>query len=138
VGEDRVFMQWSDGSFITLTDPDMIKLVQLGGAPVTVEFRAKDEGYITITADMIPDEGEIDWDAAREATAKAAANDDDDLDLEGQLDRLVDKGDFTREEADALDRNEIRDMVLEAFPGWTVPGDAAVNSVLKDDEPEDV
>jgi hypothetical protein len=65
-GEDRIFMQWVDGSFITLTDPDLIKLVQLGGAPETVEFRAKDEGYITITTDMIPDEGEIDWAAARE------------------------------------------------------------------------
>ncbi len=132
MGEDRVFMQWSDGSFITLTDPDLIKLVQLGGAPETVEFRAKDEGYITITTDMILDEGEIDWDAARETVT------DDGLDLEGQLDRLVDKGDFTREEADALDRAEIRAMVLEAFPGLTCDGDIDVNSAFKDDAPEDV
>jgi hypothetical protein len=136
VGEDRVFMQWSDGSFITLTDPDLIKLVQLGGTPETVEFRAKDEGYITITADMIPDEGEIDWDAARVAMAKSTADADDDL--EGQLDRLVDKGDFTREEADALDRAEIREMVLHAFPRLTCDGDIDVNSAFKNDDPEDV
>tara|TARA_Y100000310_G_scaffold280994_1_gene301131 strand:- start:253 stop:528 length:276 start_codon:yes stop_codon:yes gene_type:complete len=79
-GEDRVFMQWADGSFITLTDPDLILLVRKLGTPETLEFRAHDEGYVTITHDL---------------------EDDDPDDIRGQLDRLVDKGELTRAAADA-------------------------------------
>jgi hypothetical protein len=86
-GEDRVFMKWADGSFITLTDPDLILLVRKLGVPETVEFRAHDEGYITATLyDPADDDG---W------------GDDDPDDIRGQLDRLVDKGDMTRAAADA-------------------------------------
>ena len=79
-GEDRVFMKWANGDFITLTDPDLITLVRAGGAPSVVEFRTYDEGYITITHG--PDRSDPD-------------------DIRGQLDRLVDKGDMPRAEADA-------------------------------------
>jgi hypothetical protein len=78
-GEDRVFMRWADGSFITFTDPDLILLVRKLGAPETVEFRAHDEGYITTTHDL----------------------DDDPDDIRGQLDRMVDKGEITQDVADA-------------------------------------
>ena len=81
-GEDRVFMKWADGSFITLTDPDLILLVRKLGAPETLEFRAHDEGYVT-------------------ATITEYDMDDDPDDIRGQLDRLVDKGDMTRAAADA-------------------------------------
>jgi hypothetical protein len=94
-GEDRVFIQWSDGSFITLTDPDLITLVRLGGVPKTVEFRAHDEGYITSTL-YDPDGVEDAWVARLEDPDV----DDDPDDLSGQLDRMVDKDEITRAVAD--------------------------------------
>ncbi len=94
-GEDRVFMKWADGSFITLTDPDLILLVRKLGVPETVEFRAHDEGYITSTLyDPADDDG---W-ATRLEDPEV---DDDPDDIRGQLDRMVDKGEITRAAADA-------------------------------------
>jgi len=61
-GEDRIFMQWADGSFITLTDPDLTLLVRKLGAPETVEFRAHDEGYVTVTAAEYCDDDDDDDD----------------------------------------------------------------------------
>jgi hypothetical protein len=79
-GDHRVFLKWDNESFIVLTDPDLTDLVERFGPPTTVEFRAQDEGYVTIT--------HANWD------------DDDPDDIRGQLDRLVDKGDMTRAAAD--------------------------------------
>ena len=87
-GENRVFMKWADGSFITLSDPDLILLVRELGTPETVEFRAHDEGYVTITHDL---------------------EDDDPDDIRGQLDRMVDKGEFTRAAADSYLRVNLGD-----------------------------
>ena len=94
-GEDRVFMRWADGSFITFTDPDLILLVRKLGAPETVEFRAHDEGYITAT--FYDPDGDAGW------------GDDDPDDLRGQLDRMVDKGEITRDVADAYLRFKLVD-----------------------------
>ncbi len=97
-GEDRIFMQWADGSFITLTNPDLILLVRKLGVPETVEFRAHDEGYITSTLyDPADDDG---W------------GDDDPDDIRGQLDRMVDKGQLTRESADAYLKSVFRQINL--------------------------
>ncbi len=93
-GEDRIFMQWADGSFITLTDPDLILLVRKLGVPETVEFRAHDEGYITSTLYDPADDDDCD-DAYEDPEV-----DDDPDDLRGQLDRMVDKGELTRAAAD--------------------------------------
>ena len=98
-GEDRIFMQWADGSFITLTNPDLILLVRKLGVPETVEFRAHDEGYITSTLyDPADDDG---W-----------GGDDDPDDIRGQLDRMVDKGQLTRESADAYLKSVFRQINL--------------------------
>lgn len=97
-GEDRVFMKWADGSFITLTDPDLILLVRKLGVPETVEFRAHDEGYITATLyDPDDDAGWVD---------------DDPDDISGQLDRMVDKGQLTRESADSYLKSVFRQINL--------------------------
>jgi hypothetical protein len=94
-GEDRVFMRWPNGDFITLTDPDLILLVRAGGVPETVEFRAHDEGYVTSTLyDPDDDDG---WTTRLEDPEV----DDDPENISGQLDRMVDKGELTREAADA-------------------------------------
>ncbi len=96
-GEDRIFMQWADGSFITLTDPDLILLVRKLGVPETVEFRAHDEGYITSTLYDPADDDDCD---------------DDPDDIRGQLDRMVDKGQLTRESADAYLKSVFRQINL--------------------------
>ena len=92
-GEDRVFMKWADGSFITLTDPNLILLVRKLGVPETVEFRAHNEGYITATHYVLGPAGRVLEDL------RTLADDPDDL--SGQLDRMVDKDEITRDVADA-------------------------------------
>jgi hypothetical protein len=97
-GEDRVFMQWPNGDFITLTDPDLILLVRAGGVPETVEFRGHDEGYITDTLyDPDDDADQVDLDLD---------------DICGQLDRMVDKGELTRESADSYLKSVFRQINL--------------------------
>ena len=48
--EDRIYVGWPGGYYVTSVDPDFHKVVQAMtadlGPPTVVEFRAADEGYI--------------------------------------------------------------------------------------------
>ena len=61
--EDRIFIGWPGGFFITSLDPDFRNafrdMVSDLGPPSVVEFRASDEGWLENTVDDISESDDV-------------------------------------------------------------------------------
>ena len=63
MSEDRIFVGWPGGFFVTTLDPDFRKafqdMVADLGPPAVVEFRAADEGWFESSVDDISESDDV-------------------------------------------------------------------------------